>query len=293
MKRPRRSVSISLFAALVVACAFVVAIAGCSGSNDRASTSALEGLDASQAKDEDLKTLNVGSDLYPPFVYTDEYGDIVGLDVEILTEALARIGYKPKYQLIDWEKKKELLASGELDCVMGSFSMAGRENEYRWAGPYLASRQVVAVDPQSDIYTLADLEDKVVAVQSTTKPEDILLNRTNENVPQIKELYCFFYCFSDRSYLNPALVEGLVDAIAAHESSLLTYEKDYGVTYRILDEPLLEVGLGTAFDINDTRGIDVKLARAYQEMLADGTMERLVSKYFDDPSPFLNMEGLS
>ena len=51
--------------------------------------------------------------------------------------------------------------------------------------------------------------------------------------------------------------------------------------------------LGTAFDINDTRGIDVELTHAYQEMLADGTMERLVSKYFDDPSPFLNMEGLS
>lgn len=287
MKRSRRSVAISLFVALAVASVFVVAIAGCSGSNDGASTSALEGLDASQVKDDDLKTLNVGSDLYPPFVYTDEYGDIVGLDVEILTEALARIGYKPKYQLIDWEKKKELLASGELDCVMGSFSMTGRENEYRWAGPYLASRQVVAVDPQSDIYTLADLEDKIVAVQSTTKPEDILLNRINENVPQIKELYSF----SDGSYLNPALVEGLVDAIAAHESSFLTYEKDYGVTYRILDEPLLEVGLGTAFDINDTRGIDVKLTHAYQEMLADGTMERLVSKYFDDPSPFLNMEA--
>ncbi len=182
MKRPRRSVSISLFVALAVASAFVVAIAGCSGSNGRASVSASKGPDATQVKDDDLKTLNVGSDLYPPFVYTDEYGDIVGLDVEILTEALARIGYKPKYQLIDWEKKKELLASGELDCVMGSFSMTGRENEYRWAGPYLASRQVVAVDPQSDIYTLADLEDKIVAVQSTTKPEDILLNRTNENV---------------------------------------------------------------------------------------------------------------
>lgn len=289
MKRFRRSVAISLFVALAVASVFVVAIAGCFGSNDGASTSALEGLDASQVKDDDLKTLNVGSDLYPPFVYTDEYGDIVGLDVEILTEALARIGYKPKYQLIDWEKKKELLASGELDCVMGGFSMTGRENEYRWAGPYLASRQVVAVDPQSDIYALADLEDKIVAVQSTTKPEDILLNRINENVPQIKELYSF----SDGSYLNPALVEGLVDAIAAHESSFLTYEKDYGVTYRILDEPLLEVGLGTAFDINDTHGIDVKLTHAYQEMLADGTMERLVSKYFDDPSPFLNMEGLS
>lgn len=289
MKRPRRSAAISLFVALAVVGAFVVAIAGCSGSNDGAAASASEGAAASQVKDDNLKTLNVGSDLYPLFVYSNEYGDIVGLDVDILTEALGRIGYKPKYQLIDWEKKKELLASGELDCVMGSFSMTGREGEYRWAGPYLASRQVVAVDPESDIYTLADLEGRVVAVQSTTKPESILLNHTNQNVPQIKELYSF----SDRSYLNPALVEGLVDAIAAHESSLLTYEKDYGVTYRILSEPLLEVGLGTAFDLNDTRGIDVKLTHAYQEMLADGTMERLVSKYFDGPSPFLNVEGLS
>lgn len=135
MKRPRRSVAISLFVALAVASAFVVAIAGCSGSNDEASTSASKGSDASQVKDDNLKTLNVGSDLYPPFVYTDEYGDIVGLDVEILTEALARIGYKPKYRLIDWEKKKELLASGELDCVMGSFSMTGREKRVSLGRP--------------------------------------------------------------------------------------------------------------------------------------------------------------
>ena len=289
MKRPRRSIVTMLFIALALVGVFGVVMAGCSWSGDSAQKVSSEAANGSQTQEDDLKTLNVGSDLYPPFVNNDEYGNIVGLDVEILTEALARIGYKPKYQLIDWEKKKELLASGELDCVMGGFTMTGREGEYRWAGPYLASRQVVAVDPESDIYTLADLEDKVVAVQSTTKPETILLNRLNENVPQIKELYSF----SDRSYLNPALGEGLADAIAAHESSLLIYEKDYGVTYRILDEPLLEVGLGTAFDINDTRGIDAKLTRAYQEMLADGTMERLVSKYFDDPSPFLDMEGLS
>lgn len=289
MKRPRRPIAITLLIALALVGAFGVAMVDCSGSSDSAKKASPEEASVSQTKDDSLKTLNVGSDLYPPFVNNDEYGNIVGLDVEILTEALARIGYKPNYQLIDWEKKKELLASGELDCVMGSFTMTGREDEYRWAGPYLASRQVVAVNPESDIYTLADLEDKVVAVQSTTKPEGILLNRPTENIPQIKELYSF----SDRSYLNPALVEGLVDAIAAHESSLLTYEKDYGVTYRILNEPLLEVGLGTAFDINDTRGIDVKLTRAYQDMLADGTMERLVSKYFDDPSPFLDVEGLS
>ena len=32
------------------------------------------------------------------------------------------------------------------------FSMEGRLNDYRWAGPYIASRQVVAVNENSDIY---------------------------------------------------------------------------------------------------------------------------------------------
>ena len=53
--------------------------------------------------------------------------------------------------------------------------MDGREEEYQWAGPYLYSRQVVAVRSDSDIYTLQDLAGKVVAVQSTTKPEELFL----------------------------------------------------------------------------------------------------------------------
>ena len=70
--------------------------------------------------------------------------------------------------------------------------------------------------------TLADVLRQAGFVRITEMCIRDRLNHTNENVPQIKELYCF----SDGSYLNPALVEGLVDAIAAHESSFLTYEKD-------------------------------------------------------------------
>lgn len=239
-------------------------------------------------KETDLPELVVGSDSYPPFISTDQNGEPAGIDVDILTEALKRIGYRPRFVMIDWEKKADLLASGDIDIVMGCFTMTGREDDYRWAGPYLRSRQVVAVDPASDIYSLADLAGKVVAVQSTTKPETILLDRLNKDVPQVKSVFSF----ADRAYINPALVKGYVDAIAAHEASIMTYEKDYGVEYRILDEPLLDVGLGAAFDKNDTRGIDTKLKAAFDEMHEDGTMEQILSRYFDDPSPYLDLEGL-
>lgn len=53
--------------------------------------------------------------------------------------------------------------------IMGCFSMKGRLDDYKWAGPYMVSNQVVAVNENSDIYTLSDLEGKTLAVQSTTK----------------------------------------------------------------------------------------------------------------------------
>lgn len=75
-----------------------------------------------------------------------------------------------EFTIIDWDLKTQLLETGDIDCVWGSFTINGREDDYRWAGPYMASRQVVAVMPGSDIETIADLEGRTLAVQSTTKP---------------------------------------------------------------------------------------------------------------------------
>lgn len=235
-----------------------------------------------------LATIVVGSDTYPPYVSNDENGNPVGIDVEILTEAFHRIGYDPEFKYIDWERKTSLLEAGEIDCIASCFSMTGREGQYQWAGPYMKSRQVVAVDPASSIYRLSDLEGKVVAVQSTTKPESIILDRSNSAVPPVKNVYSF----ADRDFIKPALAKGYVDAIAAHETSILTYEKDYGVNYRILDESLQDVGLGVAFRNNDTSGVAQKLDAAFSDMLSDGTIRGILSEYFDDPSSFVDMEGV-
>lgn len=238
--------------------------------------------------DSSLEQIIVGSDIYPPYFYIDEDGSYTGIDVEILTEACRRAGYKPVFKTIDWEKKKDLLAKGEIDAVMGCFSMTGRESEYQWAGPYMRSRQVVAVAPSSNIKTLADLKGKVVAVQATTKPEAILLDRTTKNIPEVEKVLSF----TDRAYIAPALLKGYVDAIAAHETSIIQYEKDYNVELRIIDEPLQVVGLGTAFDASDERGICEKVEAAFDEMRADGSMEQIISKYLDDAQKYLDLEGV-
>lgn len=227
--------------------------------------------------------LTIGCDNYPPFCYLDEGGEYTGIDVDILTGALDRIGYGADFLQIEWDRKDELLSNRTIDGIASCFSMNGREGLYRWAGPYMQSRQVVAVMPESDIRTLADLKDKVVAVQVTTKLEEIFLSGEDKRIPRLGKVFSL----EDRSLLYLSLGKGYVDAIAGHEASILQYEKDYDFKYRILDEPLIVVGVGYAFAKQDDRGIAEALDSALQQMHDDGTLRDIVGRYFDDPDDFL------
>lgn len=238
--------------------------------------------------DTSLPKLLIGSDTYPPYVYMDNNGDITGLDVEIAREALRRMGYQAEFVSIDWERKKELVNKGDIDCIWGCFSMNGREEDYRWAGPYMVSRQVVAVNRHSDIQALEDLAGRSIAVQATTKPEELFLTRPTDDIPEVKVVFSL----EDRSVQYAALESGYVDAIAAHEEAITQYMEDYGADFRFLDPPLLTTGIGVAFSDNDTRGLAEELTKTLAEMRQDGTMLAIVSKYIEHPEIYLEVETL-
>ena len=170
-----------------------------------------------------------------------------GIDVDLATEAFGRMGYKIEIIPISWEQKKKLLENGEIDCIMGCFSMKGRLDDYQWAGPYMISRQVVAVNPIS---------------------------------------------LENRELIYTFLGKGYVDAVGAHEESIIQYMKDYNMELRILDEPLMTVGLGVAFAKDDTRGICQKLEQTLADMKEDGTAAKIIGKYLDDPEKYLEVDKI-
>ncbi len=240
---------------------------------------------AKRAKDDDRPVIVIGSDNYPPFNYEDASGLPTGIDVDLATEAFGRLGYRATFSVIDWEDKKELVERGAIDCIWGSFSIDGRETQYRWTEPYMVSRQVVAVRRDSDIYAFSDLAGKRVAVQSTTKPEELFLSHADPRLPALREVFSL----QNRELIYPFLSKGYADAIAAHETAILQYMSDYHLEYRILDEPLLTVGLGVAFARDDTRGLERALSDIFGQMRADGTLEEIVGRYLDKPLRY--MEG--
>lgn len=263
-------------ALLLAACLLLGALTGCG----RDGTPAPDAGDA-------LPVLVIGSDNYPPYNYEDAGGNPTGIDVELAAEACRRMGYRAEFVKIEWEEKTKLVESGEIDCIWGCFSVNGRETLYNWTEPYMHSRQIVAVRADSVIHTLADLAGRRVAVQSTTKPEEILLAHTDPRIPAIGELISL----PNRELIYPFLAKGYVDAIAAHETAVLQGIKDLELDYRILDESLLDVGIGVAFAKNDTRGIAEALSATLAEMRRDGTAEKILGKYLEDPARYLEVSS--
>ena len=256
-----------------------------------AASAALGGLTAcggTDAKNSGLPQILIGSDTYPPYIYLNNDGTPTGIDVEIATEAFRRMGYAARFEVIDWEQKTALVESGAIDCIWGCFSMQGRETLYRWAGPYMVSRQVVAVNADSSIQSLSDLAGKTVMVQSTSKPEGIFLSGSDPRIPQTVEVFSI----EDRSVQYAMLACGYVDAIAAHETAILQYMKDNNAVFRILEEPLLVTGLGVAFAKNDSRGLDHQLNDTFAQMREDGTLERIVGKYLEHASQYLEVDTI-
>ena len=195
---------------------------GCTLLAASAAVGSLTSCGGTDAKESGLPQIIVGSDTYPPYIYLNNDGVPTGIDVEIATEAFRRMGYAARFETIDWEQKTNLVESGVIDCIWGCFSMDGREEAYRWAGPYMVSRQVVAVDADSSIRSLSDLAGKTVAVQSTGKPEEIFLSGSDPRIPQTVEVLSI----ENRSVQYAMLACGYVDGIAAHETGILQYFHD-------------------------------------------------------------------
>ncbi len=225
-------------------------------------------------KNEDILIIGIDNE-YEPYTYKDENGELTGIDIELSKEVCSRLGITPVYKAIPWDVKDEYLKNGTIDCVWSCFTYTGRENSYQWAGPYLYSRQVVVVRADSDIYKLSDLEDKLVSVMSSTKPETLFLNKTYSYIPDIKDLYCF----KNLELAFAAMRKGYTDAVSGHETAIQICMDDDKGNYRILDETLLKVQVGVAFDKDSTNQPVEDISNVINDMKEDGTIDKIVSKY--------------
>ena len=221
------------------------------------------------------KTIVIGYDPFDPYTYQDVNGDMAGIDVEIARQAFDRLGYEPVFKLINWEDKDIYLADGTVDCLWACFTMTDREDKYQWAGPYMYSRQMVAVRDDSDIYELSGLAGKRIAVQATGKAEMAFLNAADYGLPEMERVFSL----STTDEMYAILRKGYADAIAGHEGMLGKIVNDGTNTYRMLEESIYASELGVAFEKGTHEELARELTEILEAMKADGSIGQIAEKY--------------
>ena len=128
-----------------------------------------------------------------------------------------------------------------------------------------------------------DLEGKKIAVQATTKAEDLFLHKIASDLPQMGQVTCF----STTNELYAALRKDYVDAIAGHEAMLGSLVRDGEDAYRMLDESIYTSELGIAFKKGTHEEVAQELTETLEEMRNEGITEEIVKKYGLDADEIL------
>jgi polar amino acid transport system substrate-binding protein len=205
---------------------------------------------------------------FPPMEFQKD-GKRTGFDIE-LTEALAAaMGKKVEWIDIDFKGLIPALVSKRADLAMSAIYITEeRRKVVDFSDPYFAGGLVVLTTKAGPIKSLKDLDGKKVTVQVGTKSVGFL----KDNYPKVERVEV------EKNQEMFQLVEiGRADAAITGKPAAKVYAKARG-TLQVLDQPLTVEEYGFAL-----RKSDPELVRQFNDALkklkADGTYDRLVSKY--------------
>lgn len=215
---------------------------------------------------------------FPPYGYIDDNGEYTGFDLDLAQEVCDRNNWTLIKQPIDWDAKDTELNSGTIHCIWNGFTMNGREDQYTWSDPYIDNKQVIVVKKDSGINNLADLRGKVVETQRDSSA----LAALEEDQKALADTFDSLVQIADYNTAFMDLDSGACDAIAM-DMGVAQYNinsKSNADDYLILTETISSEQYAIGFMKGNDELRD-KVQATLDEMVKDGTMEKIAEKYAD------------
>ena len=181
------SVSRRTFLGIAGGAASILGLAACGGNNAAPD-------DANAASDDaDGKTYLVATDTtFAPFEFTNEAGEFVGIDVDILAAVAADQGFTYELNSLGFDAAVAALESNQADAVIAGMSITPtRQESYDFTDSYYQSSVCCAVKEGSDVKSLEDLAGQKVAGKTGTQSLDW--------AESIKDQYGFEITYFDTS----------------------------------------------------------------------------------------------
>lgn len=208
---------------------------------------------------------------YPPFNMIDKEGKVAGFDVDIARALCEKMAAECEFVTQDWDGIIPGLMAGKYDAIVASMSITEERkqavdfsNRYYSNSLRLIAKKGAGIDP-------AKLDGKAVGAQRAT----IAANHA-EAMPGVSVK---LYDTQENAYLD--LASGRVDLLVTDMLPGFDWlNSDQGQDFEFIGENI---------DIDDKIGIAVRkgddqlrqrLNKALDEIVADGTYEKINAKYF-------------
>lgn len=225
---------------------------------------------------------------WPPQSYLDDNNEMVGFDIDVSREIAKRLGVEVSFETPDWATLTGGRWQGRYDLGVGSVTPTkARAQVIDFVGIYYYSPYVYVVHKDNTAKSVADLNGKVIGVETATTSEDFINRRLEIDAPGLPPIEYKLEPGEVRTFADSMLPfddlrlgDGVrLTAVIAPEQTAQNAIKN-GYPVRILEgeyafrEPL--VVIAEKVDPEWT----AKVGGIIADMKKDGTLATLTTKWY-------------
>ena len=228
---------------------------------------------ADEAED---KTWIIATDtVFRPFEFTDENGDFVGIDVDIVAAIAEDQGFKYEMQSLGWDSAIAACQSGQANGMIAGASITDERKESGWifSDGYYNATQCMTVQEGSDIASFADLEGKTVGVKTGTQGASYAESLKEENGFEITY-------FEDSPTMYQAVLGGQVVACFEDTPIMADSIKSGNLALQIVEGSENEgAPYGFAIFSEDNQELLDMFNAGLKNIQENGTYDEIIAKY--------------
>ena len=250
-----------------------------SETEDAATEEAAETEDAAADTTASDKKWVVATDtVFKPFEYTNENGEFVGIDVDLLAAIAEDQGFEYDLQSLGWDGAVAAVQSGQADAIIAGATIKQERIDSGWifSDGYYDATQTFVVKGDSDIASFEDLAGKNVAVKNGTAGMDF--------ANSLKDQYGFTVTvFEDSPTMYQDVILGN-SAACVEDTPIMAVSIKEGDLDLKIPEGMESEGAPYGLAIMDEKNQELldMFNKGLEDIKANGTYDEIIAKYLGE-----------
>ena len=222
------------------------------------------------SKEDNVITMATSAD-FPPYEYY-ENDEIVGIDIDIMKAVCEKIGMELQPEDMSFDSVIGAAQTGKADIAMSGITVTeDRKNMVNFTIPYTSTAQSIIVVTGGKIAKKADLEGKKIGVQINTTGDTQVTEEFGDAAVDR---------FQNGALAVESLKNGKIDCVVIDgEVAKALVTANEGLEIIADAYSIEEYAIALAKD--NTELLD-KINGALEELLADGTVAKIMEKYIEE-----------